>query len=96
VALRDGSAVRAVPAEVLLGCRVLEVVLAAPYLPPPRQLRELFPHARVREGVIALPLGLGSAEEALALCAAEGLPVSATRIAYRGANVDALPAESLG
>jgi hypothetical protein len=32
--------------------------------------------------VLALPIGLGSAEEALALCAAERLPVAATRIAY--------------
>jgi hypothetical protein len=46
--------------------------------------------------MIALPLGLGSAEEALALCAAERLPVLATRIAYSGASVDALPAGSLG
>jgi hypothetical protein len=96
VALRDGDSVRAVPAGVLLGYRVLEIVLAAPYLPPPHQLRELFPTARVREGVVALPLGLGSAEEALALCSAERLPVSATRIAYRGPGVDALPAGSLG
>jgi hypothetical protein len=96
VALRDGGAVRAVPAVELLGCRVLEIVLAAPFLPPPHQLRELFPAARVCEGVVALPLGLGSAEEALALCAAERLPVSATRIAYRGVSVDALPEGSLG
>ena len=96
VALRDGDVVRAVSARVLLGCRVLEIVLATPYLPPPHQLRRLFPAARVAEGVVALPLGLGSAEEALALCAAERLPVSATRIAYRGESVDALPAGSLG
>ena len=96
VALRDGQTVRSVPAGVLIGCRVLEIVLAAPYLPPPEQLRELFPGAGVREGVVALPLGLGSPEEALALCAAEGLAVSATRIAYRGLSVDALPAGSLG
>jgi hypothetical protein len=32
--------------------------------------------------VFALPIGLGSAEEALALCAVERLPVAATRIAY--------------
>ncbi len=95
VALRDGQQVRPVPAGVLLGCRVLEIVLAAPYLPPPDQLRLLFPTARVREGLMALPLGLGSPEEALALCAAERLPVSGTRITYR-ANVDALPAGSLG
>jgi hypothetical protein len=96
VALRDGGAVRAVSAGVLVGCRVLEIVLATPYLPPPHQLRLLFPAARVCEGVVALPLGLGSAEEALALCAAERLPVAATRIAYRGASVDVLPAGSLG
>lgn len=96
IALRDGEAVRAVPAGVLLGCRVLEIVLAAPYLPPPHQLRALFPAARVRESVVSLPLGLGSPEEALALCAAEGLPISATRIIYVGTSVDALPARSLG
>jgi hypothetical protein len=88
--------VRAVPAAVLVGFRVLEIVLATPYLPPPRQLRLLFPAARVCEGVVSLPLGLGSAEEVLALCAAERLPVSATRIAYHRSSVDALPARSLG
>lgn len=96
VALRDAGMVRVVSAGTLVGCRVLEIVLAAPYLPPRAQLRELFPAARVREGVVALPLGLASPEEALALCAAEGLAVSATRIAYRGVGVDALPAGPLG
>lgn len=96
VALRDAGVVRVVSAAALLGCRVLEIVLAAPYLPPPAQLRELFPAARVHEGVVALHLGLASPEEVLALCAAEGLAVSATRIGYRGASVDALPAGSLG
>jgi hypothetical protein len=95
VALRDGDEVRAVSARALLGCRVLEIVLATPYLPAPDQLRRLFPAARVAEGVVALPLGLGSAEEALALCAAERLTVLATRITYRGASVDALPAGPL-
>jgi hypothetical protein len=84
IALRDGAAAKALPAEVLVSCRVLEIVLATPYLPPPHQLHRLFPAARVREGVVALPLGLGSPEEALALCASERLPVSATRITYRG------------
>jgi hypothetical protein len=82
VALRDGERVTLVPAGVLLGWRVLEVVLATPYLPSPAQLRALFPSARVGEGVIALPIGLGSAEEALAACAGERLPVAATRIVY--------------
>ena len=95
IALRDGNRIRQVRAGVLLRCRVLEIVLAAPYLPPPEQLRLLFPAAQVREGVVAMPLGLGSPEEVLALCAAERLPVAATRIAYR-ASVDVLPAGSLG
>jgi hypothetical protein len=82
VAVRDGNRLVSLPAGVLLGWRVLEIVLAAPYLPAPDQLRALFPSARVREGVLALPIGLGSAEEALAVCAAERLPVAGTRIAY--------------
>ena len=82
VAVRDGENLARVPAAVLVGWRVLEIVLAAPYLPAPDQLRELFPAARVREGLVALPIGLGSAEEALALCAAERLHVAATRIVY--------------
>jgi hypothetical protein len=82
VAVRDGERITRVPAGVLVGWRVLEIVLAAPYLPAPEQLRALFPTGRVRQGVLALPIGLGSAEEALAACAAERLPVAATRIAY--------------
>jgi hypothetical protein len=71
-----------VASGVLVGWRVLEVVLGAPYLPTPDQLRALFPAARLHDGVLTLPLGLGSAEEALAVCSAERLPVAATRIAY--------------
>ena len=82
VVVRDGERLTPVPSGVLVGWRVLEVVLATPYLPRPEQLRELFPAARVHEGLLTLPLGLGSAEEALAVCAAEGVPVAATRIAY--------------
>jgi len=80
----------------LVRYRVLEIILAAPYLPPAQQLHELFPAARVDHGIVAIPVGLGSAGEALALCAAERLPVAATRIAYRRDSVDALPARSLG
>jgi hypothetical protein len=82
IAVRDGDQVACVPAATLVGWRVLEIVLAAPYLPAPDQLRALFPTARAREGVLVLPIGLGSAEEALAACAAHRLPVTATRIAY--------------
>ena len=83
IAVRDGERVTRVPAGVLLGWRVLEIVIAAPYLPSPDQLRALFPAARAREGVLVLPIGLGSAEEALAVCAVERVPVAGTRIAYR-------------
>jgi hypothetical protein len=82
VVVRDGDRVTPMPAAVLLGWRVLEIVLAAPYLPDAAQLRALFPSAQVRPGAFALPLGLGSAEEALAVCAAARLPVAATRIGY--------------
>ena len=50
----------------------------------------------LRAALVALPLGLGSAEEALAFCAAERLAVSASRIAYGSIGVDALPAGTLG
>jgi hypothetical protein len=96
VAFRDADTVTTAPAGVLVRYRVLEIVLAAPYLPAEHQLHELFPTARVRHGVVAVPIGLGSSAEALALCAAERLPVAATRIAYRHHSVDALPAGSLG
>ena len=83
VAVRDGERVTAVPAAILVGWRVLEIILAAPCLPPPEQFRALFPAARVGESRLTLPLGLGSAEEALAVCASTRLPVAASRITYR-------------
>jgi len=82
VVVRDGTHVVACPSERLIQWRVLEIVLGTPYLPPPEQLRTLFPTLRVREGTLALPLGLGSAEEALGTCAAAGVPVIASRIRY--------------
>jgi hypothetical protein len=86
VVVRDGERPVSVPAGVLVGWRVLEVVLAAPFLPPPEQIRVLFPSAQFREGVLVVPLGLGSAEEALGLCAAERFRVAGTRIRYLAAK----------
>lgn len=83
VVVQDGSEPVALAASVLIGWRVLEVVLGAPFLPPPAQLRALFPRLRSAPGGIAIPIGLGSAEEALAVCARERLPVISSRIAYR-------------
>ena len=66
----------------LLRCRVLEIVLGTPFLPPPAQLRELFPSLVAEGGSFSVPIGLGSAEEALAICAARRIPVRSSRIAY--------------
>ena len=83
VVVRDGRRPVAVPSAMLIRWRVLEIVLGTPYLPPPNQLRLLFPGLRSSALRVAIPLGLGSAEEALAVCARERLPVVASRIAYR-------------
>jgi hypothetical protein len=68
----------------LIGWRTLQIVTGAPFLPGLDELRLLFPDLRVSGGRIAVPLGSGSAEEALGVCAAERLPVLATWIDYRG------------
>jgi hypothetical protein len=84
VAVREGRRIAALDAQRLIGWRTLQVVVGAPFLPRLEDLRVLFPDLRVTSGRIAVPLGLGSAEGALALCAAERLPVLATWIDYRG------------
>jgi hypothetical protein len=84
VAVRDGGCIAVLDARRLIGWRTLQIVIGAPFLPRLEDLRVLFPDLRVTSGRIAVPLGLGSAEEALALCAAERLPVLASWIDYRG------------
>ncbi len=86
VVVRDGDAPVALAASVLVSLRVLEVVLGTPFLPPPAQLRLLFPRLRSVPGALAIPVGLGSAEEALAICARERVQVVGTRIAYESAS----------
>jgi hypothetical protein len=70
-------------ASQLARCRLLAIVLGTPFLPPPAQLRALYPAMAAEPGFYTIPIGLGSAEEALAICAAEQLPVRSTRIDYR-------------
>ncbi len=82
IAVRNGGRPDLLTASQLVRCRVLEVVLGTPFLPPPAQLREIFPSLVAEAGVVVLPLGLGSAEEALAICAAERIVVRSSRIAY--------------
>jgi hypothetical protein len=84
VVVRDGQRPVAVAASLLIRWRVLEIVLGTPFLPPPAQLRALFPGLRSAPDTFAIPIGLGSAEEALAVCAWEGVPIVSTRIAYLG------------
>jgi hypothetical protein len=82
IAVRHGGRIDLLTASQLIRCRVLEIVLGTPYLPPPAQLRALYP--ALAEGCrgYAIPIGLGSAEEALAICAAERLPIRSSRIGY--------------
>jgi len=82
VAVRQRGSAVLLPAEQLIGLRVLEVVLGLPYLPGAERLRTLYPGLRVQEGVLALPIGRDSPEEALGLCAAGRIPVVASRIRY--------------
>lgn len=82
IAVRDDRGPALLTAAQLLRCRVLEIVLGTPYLPPPALLRELFPGVREGSGTLAVPIGLGSPEEALALCATHRIPVRSSRVAY--------------
>jgi hypothetical protein len=84
IAVRQGAGPVLLPADELIALRVLEVVLALPWLPPTERLRVLYPGLRIREGVLALPIGPHSPEEALGLCAADRIPVVASRIRYLG------------
>jgi hypothetical protein len=81
VVVWDGEPV-AMESTRLIRFRVLQIVLGTPYLPPPRQLRALYPALRAGSRGFEVPIGLGSAEEALGLCAAENLKVIGSRIAY--------------
>ena len=86
VAVRVAGRPRVLSASQLVRFRVLEVVLGTPFLPPPAQLRELYPGVARQAHSYSIPLGLGSAEEALALCAAEGVAVRGSRIRYHSVS----------
>jgi hypothetical protein len=84
VAIRDGGGVQVLAAECLIAWRTLQIVTGAPYLPSLDQLQALYPGLKIRGTRIAVPLGLGTPEEALAACAAGRVPVAASWIDYRG------------
>jgi hypothetical protein len=82
IAIRHGQQLEVLSASHLIRCRVLEIVLGTPFLPPPAQLRELFPALAEGSRGYEVPIGLGSAEEALAICAAARVPVRSSRVRY--------------
>jgi len=86
VLVRSGERPAVLPAERLIAWRTLQIVVGTPYLPELRELQALYPGLRVGQGCIALPLGLGGGEAALALCAQAGMPVSAPWIEYEAAG----------
>jgi hypothetical protein len=86
VLVRSGQRPAVLPAERLIAWRTLQIVVGTPYLPELRELRTLYPGLRVGNGRIALPLGLGGGEAALAVCAQTGVSVSATWVEYEAAG----------
>jgi hypothetical protein len=86
VLVRTAQRATVLPAERLIAWRTLQIVVSTPYLPALPDLCALYPGLRVGDGRIALPLGLGGGETALAVCARAGVPVSATWIAYEAAG----------
>ena len=86
IVVRHGGRLDLLSASQLVRCRVLEIVLGTPFLPAPAQLRALYPTLAEGPRGYAIPIGLGSAEEALAICAVERMPVRSTRIGYRAVS----------
>ena len=86
VLVRSGERPAVLAAERLIAWRTLQIVVGTPYLPELRELQALYPGLRVGHGRIALPLGLGGGEAALALCAQAGVPISASWIEYEAAG----------
>lgn len=82
VAVRHGVEPVILPADELIGLRVLEIVLGLPYLPAAERLQTLYPALRCHGGVLALPVGGDPPEEVLGCCAQRGIPVAASRIRY--------------
>lgn len=81
--MRDRHRVVAVEADYLIAWRTLRIVTGAPYLPGLEHLRLLLPELEVRGARLAVPIGLGPPEEALAACMAARVPVFASWVEYR-------------
>ncbi|HET7422113.1 MAG TPA: hypothetical protein VFJ92_01030 [Gemmatimonadales bacterium] len=86
IAVRRGAEPVVLPAEELIGLRVLEIVLGLPYLPEAERLHTLYPGLRCQGGVLALPVGADPPEEVLGRLAQRRIPVAASRIRYLAAE----------
>jgi hypothetical protein len=86
IAVRRGAEPVVLPAEELIGLRVLEIVLGLPFLPAAERLQTLYPGLRCQGGVIALPVGADAPEEVLGRLAQRRIPVAASRIRYLAAE----------
>ena len=86
VAVRHGAEPVVLPADELIGLRVLEIVLGLPYLPAAERLQALYPALRCHGGVLAFPVGADPPEEVLGHCAQGRIPVAASRIRYLAAE----------
>ena len=83
VVVRQGLCAVLLECELLIQWRALRVVTAAPYLPCPERLQELFPGCEIHDTGFHVPTRNCPPEAVLAECLSEGIPVAETRIIYR-------------
>jgi hypothetical protein len=81
--VRVSGTLHAMSAERLIAWRTLQIAVGSPVLPGLDAWRGLYPSLRVAEDRITVPLDRGSAEEVLALCAAERVAVLGSWIEYQ-------------
>ncbi|MDQ3209413.1 MAG: URC4/urg3 family protein [Gemmatimonadota bacterium] len=83
VAVREGNSTIVLPAEAVIEWRALQVATATPYLPGLDRLHAMFPGLRTIHSGFLVPVVKGSAEEVLAQCLEQGIPVRGSRIVYQ-------------
>lgn len=82
IALREGTELVVLRAELIIHWRALQVVTAAPYLPGLERLSAVLPGLRSNHNGFQVPIAVRSPEEVLAECLANGLQVSGSRVVY--------------
>jgi hypothetical protein len=85
VAVREGDRTVVLASETVIEWRALQVATATPYLPGMDRLKALFPGLQRTPNGFLVPVVKQSAEEVLALCLEEGMPVTGSRIVYEEA-----------